>query len=464
MGDPMFRMGMGILEGATPQATPPNAIRNMMGGLQGASDYRNNETNRMLQRQKHKMDLERMEREKIEHEHKLKMRNREEDQFAALTDISGGEDQLAALTNASGLDPFASQIPTPPVEGMDGVVPLGDLSAVGGVDNSPQTAGVAAPQNTGALSPYAQSIVAPLIQQERILQTKLQNPLSPQDYLTTQNGLIKLKQDKAKAQNLIGIGEKLPPGEREMFYQDPKTYMTNRMTSSGAVLNEKLAEKNAGPFTEKRLINGIEYEVSGTRGLDGQEQIYSAVPRPQPAEVVGKIQQMIAARTAYYGMENPETGEMEGGARDFVYKEDGSVDRQTLLGTLAPMNFQYGRSRSLTIRMQPAIQAITRIETGAAMPASEVRNTMIRFMPDARDSDQDVAIKLMMMEDFINGSLRLLDKSEMQIVGEGDKAVAEGVKIDDAKFEREINRRKKMLMPSGSDPYDVRDSDQGVRS
>ena len=62
MGSPMFRMGMGILEGATPQATPPNAIRNMMGGLQGASDYRNNETDRLLQRQRMKMDLEQRQR------------------------------------------------------------------------------------------------------------------------------------------------------------------------------------------------------------------------------------------------------------------------------------------------------------------------------------------------------------------------------------------------------------------
>jgi TolA-binding protein len=78
MGSPMFRMGMGILEGATPQATPPNAIRNMLGGLQGASDYRNTEVNRMLDRQRYKMQLEQQKREQEKWEFERKQLERQQ--------------------------------------------------------------------------------------------------------------------------------------------------------------------------------------------------------------------------------------------------------------------------------------------------------------------------------------------------------------------------------------------------
>jgi hypothetical protein len=96
MGSPMFRMGMGILEGATPQATPPNAIRNMLGGLQGASDYRNTEVNRMLDRQRYKMQLEQQKREQEKWEFERKQLERQQkvmDQWPPNQSTIGGSQQ-----------------------------------------------------------------------------------------------------------------------------------------------------------------------------------------------------------------------------------------------------------------------------------------------------------------------------------------------------------------------------------
>lgn len=443
MSNDLFRMGMGILEGATPQATPPNAISNMMRGMSGARDNRYQQEQRMLQKQQAKMQLQQMKRAEEEHANKLKIRDKE-------------EAQLAALTGAATLNPF-NQTPGFQLTGMGGAGTklnpfnqtlaeqpatqfLASPAASGGAGtNSPDINSlpeVGEPQfvsnnalQAGGLSPYAQSLVSPLMQKENLLQIKLQNPVSRQDYITTQNALLTLQQDKAKAELLIGIGENLPEDEREWFYNNPTTYMSTRMTPSKAIQEYKLSEKNSGPFKETRNENGMDYEFTGTRDLDGNETIYSKTPKPDSPEKVAKLQMLKTAQSAYYGSQNEETGEFTGGAKSFIYNEDGTPDKRAIL--LAALPVPLGDGRPIATRMEFGIQAITRGETGAAMPASEVQNTRVRFMPSVLDSDEDIALKLQMFEMFINGSVDLLDRNQ----GEGGYH-----KFNPAKYEKEMSK------------------------
>jgi hypothetical protein len=43
------------------------------------------------------------------------------------------------------------------------------------------------------------------------------------------------------------------------------------------------------------------------------------------------------------------------------------------------------------------------------MPAEEVENTRIRFMPKILDSDKMIATKLRLFRAFINGTLKMID-------------------------------------------------------
>ena len=59
---------------------------------------------------------------------------------------------------------------------------------------------------------------------------------------------------------------------------------------------------------------------------------------------------------------------------------------------------------SLGQRFELGVQAITRIETGAAMPATEVENTRSRFEPKSTDSDGQIRLKMAAYERFLSNA------------------------------------------------------------
>jgi hypothetical protein len=446
-------MGMGILEGATPQATPPNAISNMMRGMSGARDNRYQQEQRMLQKQQAKMQLQQMKRAEEEHAYKLKTRADKANQLAAIRKVS-----MPNFFNQTLAEQPATQfLASPAASGGAGTnsPDINSLPEVGEPqfvsNNAPQAGGplsgfqrtdmgVEQPENI--LSPYAQSLILPLNLQEQKLQVILETTNDLDEYTATQSALLTLQQDKAKAELLVGIGEDLPAGERERFYNNPSTYMSTRMAPSKAMQEYKLSEKNSGPFKETRNENGMDYEFTGTRDLGGNETIYSKTPKPDSPEKVAKLQMLKTAQSAYYGSQNKETGEFTGGAKSFIYNEDGTPDKRAIL--LAALPVPLGDGRPIATRMEFGIQAITRGETGAAMPASEVANTRVRFMPSVLDSDEDIALKLQMFEMFINGSVDLLDRNQ----GEGGYH-----KFNPAKYEKEMSKLR--AKKSDEDPFGI---------
>jgi len=97
------------------------------------------------------------------------------------------------------------------------------------------------------------------------------------------------------------------------------------------------------------------------------------------------------------------------GARDLIFDKDGSLNRTNLFN--AGFNTPFTDGRKLRNRMEFGIQAITRLETGAAMPPEEVENTRQRFMPTLGDTVDIANLKLKMFEEFLNGTLKLIDPS-----------------------------------------------------
>ena len=110
-----------------------------------------------------------------------------------------------------------------------------------------------------------------------------------------------------------------------------------------------------------------------------------------------KVQMLRTAQEAYAGVE------------ELVYDEDGSPNYTNL--TSAAAKIPYSDGRELSVRMEYGIQAITRAETGAAMPDTEVENTRKRFQPSPLDNAKTVKLKLDMFKDFMSGNLKLIDPS-----------------------------------------------------
>lgn len=153
-------------------------------------------------------------------------------------------------------------------------------------------------------------------------------------------------------------------------------------------------------------------------------------PADRPgAENVGDLAMLQIARQAFDGV------------RGLVFErtEEGEIDRNNLNRTNL-FNALVGTpgtdGAELATRMEFGIQGITRVETGAAMPPSEVSNTRKRFEPRPTDSAKIANIKLDMYEAFINGTIDLLNPSDN--ITSQFKFIPQ---ISDEKFNAEFNRR-----------------------
>lgn len=132
--------------------------------------------------------------------------------------------------------------------------------------------------------------------------------------------------------------------------------------------------------------------------------------QPIPGGPADKQTVESASKTAAIELSRKQIPEIE----KLLFNEDGSINRKNLRNSSISLPFTntkgipFTKGSELATRMEVGIQAITRAETGAAMPPEEVENTRKRFQPGALDSDNQVKIKLEMFKDFLNGSLKLI--------------------------------------------------------
>jgi len=117
----------------------------------------------------------------------------------------------------------------------------------------------------------------------------------------------------------------------------------------------------------------------------------------------------------------------------------------------AGFNSPFSDGRKLRNKMEFGIQGITRGETGAAMPPAEVDNTRIRFMPNIFDTAEIARLKLEMFDDFLSGTLQLIDPSGRfnedrfgnpvkPTFDKSGNAVELG-QLNESKFDAELQRR-----------------------
>lgn len=131
------------------------------------------------------------------------------------------------------------------------------------------------------------------------------------------------------------------------------------------------------------------------------------------------------------------------GVRELIFDKEGNLNDLNLIA--AAVNAPGTDGRLLRTRMEFGIQAITRGETGAAMPPEEVENTRTRFMPSVFDSKEIAELKLEMFDDFLSGTLKLIDPTgrffEERFLPED--GVDPGLRFDQEKFDQELERRAK---------------------
>ena len=124
------------------------------------------------------------------------------------------------------------------------------------------------------------------------------------------------------------------------------------------------------------------------------------------AETAAKLQMLKTAQSSLRGEIDPKTKKPKESLRSLIFDKDGSLNRTNLF--TAGFNIPGTEGRKLRNRMEFAIQAITRAETGAAMPAEEIDNTRTRFMPQVGDSVEIVENKLKRLDEFLVGAIRLI--------------------------------------------------------
>jgi len=158
------------------------------------------------------------------------------------------------------------------------------------------------------------------------------------------------------------------------------------------------------PGVKIDLSEGLNFKLPpGFMLLDKNDPAKGVTPIPGgpkdnlTSENAAKTQMLQTARKASAGI------------RNLIFDKDGTLNRTNLFN--AQFNTPLTDGRKLRNKMEFGIQAITRLETGAAMPENEVENTRTRFMPNFGDTVEIANTKLQMFDDFINGTLKLIDPS-----------------------------------------------------
>ena len=128
----------------------------------------------------------------------------------------------------------------------------------------------------------------------------------------------------------------------------------------------------------------------------------------------------------------------------FMFKDDGSIDRLNVFN--AQMGIPGTEGQTLGTAIEAGVQAITRSETGAAMPDTEVDNARKRFQPKTLDSDLTIRLKWDMYQDFLNGAISLVDSG----------GVGKSPKFNTDAFDAELAKRIK-----AADTTDALDTQEG---
>lgn len=165
--------------------------------------------------------------------------------------------------------------------------------------------------------------------------------------------------------------------------------------------------------------------------------------KPIPGGPANKLSIADAGRIAMFEVAKTSLKD----AQNLLFKEDGSIDRTNVFNSDIPLvpgdsGTPWTEGRELRQHMEYGIQALTRGETGAAMPQSEVDNTRARYFPSFWDSDDQIRTKMLKYRLAVEGTLELVYK------GKDGKVRFNTEKADkaEAQFTQYLDQRKKSWM------------------
>lgn len=236
--------------------------------------------------------------------------------------------------------------------------------------------------------------------------------VTPADPVATFEAVLDDKGNIVGQRNVLTKEVKTDP--RAVKAQQDTTLVRN-LQAAGVDLNTPegqsiLLEAIRKPAIKIDINKGADFKIPPGFMLDPTDST-QLIPIPGgpkdnlKGENAAKMQMLRTARRAFPGVLDLVFDEMVLDKKTGRF--DGNIDRTNLISAASPI--PWGEGRELKVRMEFGIQAITRLETGAAMPAEEVENTRTRFMPSFFDSFKIAKLKLDMYQDFIGGTLKLLD-------------------------------------------------------
>lgn len=226
-------------------------------------------------------------------------------------------------------------------------------------------------------------------------------------------------------------------------YQQRATEGSKAPTPSNAakMAGELGLKRGTKPYNDfiKRYAFKKDFEVSGDKPMSVADLNKVEIPDPnnpgrfikppvsttpnQLREMGGRIRETVGADAAgRYAMLDTASKAFND-IEQAIFRSDGTIDKQLIKdsflmskdptpGKIASKWWtQNPQAAEVAQGFEMGIQAITRLETGAAMPESEIENTRSRFLPGPADSDELVQRKWNAYKYFIQNAKYMINPS-----------------------------------------------------
>jgi hypothetical protein len=177
---------------------------------------------------------------------------------------------------------------------------------------------------------------------------------------------------------------------------------------------DKMDERIFKEREKRKLVGGVPGvvydESSGEYLRNGKpisaeevESIAARIRRAGASSItIGGMTPENAAKTELLNQGMADMAEL----KEMIFKPDGSVDRDVVLGMSVPgfAGAPGTDSRIAYSLIYNAVEAKLRAESGAAVPETEVKRMAARFIPSPLDNDETIRSKVRRMEAFLRGS------------------------------------------------------------